>query len=114
AVLWNLRPVAPVRWLAWLMMLFAFTFFAASLSNPNPGTIGAPTSTRSPRGVIKITRHPGFVAFSLFGFAHMLTNGFVGDLIFFATFPAVSIIGGRHQDHRKLADIGESYRSLVE
>src|SRR5205807_8659947 len=65
-------------------------------------------------GVLKITRHPGFVAFSLFGFPHMLMNGFVGDLIFFATFPAVSIIGGRHQDHRKLSEIGASYRTLVE
>ena len=66
------------------------------------------------RGVQKLTRHPGFVAFSLFGFAHMLMNGWVGDVIFFGTFPALGILGGRHQDQRKLRELGENYRRFVE
>ena len=35
-------------------------------------------------------------------------------MIFFGTFPALSIIGGMHQDARKEAQLGASYRSLVD
>jgi uncharacterized membrane protein len=113
AMLWDLRAIAPVRWLTWLLMLAAFVFIVASFLNPNPATAGKPSSD-APHGILKITRHPGFVAFTLFGLAHMLMNGSLGDLIFFATFPALGILGGFHQDRRKLRELGESYRRFME
>jgi uncharacterized membrane protein len=114
AMLWNLRGVPPVRWLVWLLMLIAFTIFIAGLINPSPASMAGPSSrTAAPRGILKLTRHPGFVGFSIFGLAHVLMNGFVGDILFFATFPALSIIGGVHQDQRKLAELGDSYRTLM-
>jgi uncharacterized membrane protein len=116
AMLWNLRDVPPIRWLVWLLMLFAFIIFIASFVTPNPGSMGAmgeDAQASTARGVLKISRHPGFVAFSTFGIAHLLMNGFVGDVIFFGTFPALSIIGGMHQDARKKAQLGASYQSLV-
>ena len=113
AMLWNLRGVAPVRWLVWVMMLAAVTLFVAGMINPNPASMGAPSASASPRGILKLTRHPGFVAFGIFGFAHMLMNGWAGDLIFFGSFPALAILGGLHQDRRKIIEIGESYRSLM-
>jgi uncharacterized membrane protein len=112
-MLWNLRDVSPVRWLAWLMMLAALILFVASLINPNPGAFGAPSSAGKAHGVLKITRHPSFVALSMFGLAHMMMNGFAGDLIFFATFPALGILGGLHQDRRKLREIGDRYRAFM-
>src|SRR5208282_5590278 len=112
-MLWNLRDVAPLRWLVWLMMLAAFILFVASLINPNPGAVGAPSSAGTARGILKLTRHPSFVALSIFGLAHMLMNGFAGDILFFATFPAVGILGGLHQDRRKLEEIGDKYRRFM-
>lgn len=112
AMLWDLRGVGPVRWVSWLLMLLAFIFFAAGLMNQSPAGMGGAGREVTPSGVLKLTRHPGFVAFSMFGFAHMLMNGFIGDLAFFATFPALSIFGGIHQDHRKEQELGESYRKL--
>lgn len=112
AMLWNLRAVEPVRWLSWVLMLLAFIVFAASFVNPNPATLGAPAGSGTAAGILKITRHPGFVGFTLFGVAHMLMNGYLGDLMFFATFPALSIIGGFHQDRRKEQELGDSYRKL--
>jgi uncharacterized membrane protein len=108
-MLWNLRAVAPVRWLVWLMMLAAVVIFVASFITPNPATIGVPTGDGTPRGVLKLTRHPAFVAFSLFGFAHMLMNGWIGDLAFFATFPLLGLVGAWHQDRRKLREKDERY-----
>ncbi len=112
-LLWYLRADAPLRWLVWAMMLAAFVLLAAGLITPSPAGIGAPAAA-APRGMLKVTRHPSFVAFALFGFAHMLMNGWAGDAIFFATFPALGIIGGRHQDARKLLEVGESYRKFMD
>ena len=114
-MLWNLRDIPMVRYLVWLLMLLSLIILIAGFITPNPGAMGAQEADKrasSARGILKISRHPGFVAFSTFGFAHMLMNGFLGDLIFFGTFPALSIIGGFHQDARKEAQLGNSYKSL--
>jgi len=111
-ILWYLRADAPIRWLAWILMLTALILFVGSFINPNPAGM-APGGSTEPRGILKITRHPSFVAFSLFGIAHMLMNGWVGDAIFFGMFPALGILGGMHQDQRKIRDLGDSYREFV-
>jgi len=112
-MLWNLRGVGSIRGLTWILTLTALIFFVASFVNPNPVSIGAPTSTAGPHGILKITRHPNFVALILFGFAHILMNGWAGDVIFFGTFPVLGIAGGLHQDRRKLSEVGESYARFV-
>ncbi len=111
-LLWYLRVVAPVRWLAWVLMLTALILFVGSFINPNPAGM-APGGSTEPRGILKITRHPSFVAFSLFGIAHMLMNGWAGDVIFFGMFPALGILGGMHQDQRKIRELGDRYRDFV-
>ncbi len=112
-ILWYLRVVAPIRWLAWILMLAALVLLVGSFITPNPGGIGASADKSEPRGLLKITRHPGLVAFSLFGIAHMLMNGWAGDVIFFGMFPALGIIGGMHQDQRKLRELGDRYRAFM-
>jgi uncharacterized membrane protein len=112
-MLWYLRGVASLRWLVWLLMLVALIMWVASLMTPNPGALGAPDNI-APRGILKLTRHPGFVAFAIFGFAHMLMNGWAGDIVFFGVFPTLGIFGGLHQDHRKRRSMGERYRRFVE
>ncbi len=112
-LLWTLRDFEAVRWLSWVLMVAALVLLVAGLMTPSPVAIGGSPDARA-RGVLKLTRHPSFVAFALFGFAHMLMNGFVGDVIFFGTFPVLGILGGWHQDSRKLASLGESYRRFVE
>ncbi len=113
-MLWNLRGIAPLRWLVWLLMLVALVMWVASFMTPNPGTIGAPDRDSAPRGILKLTRHPNFVALSIFGFAHMLMNAWLGDIVFFAVFPVLGIAGGLHQDRRKLREMGDRYRSFLE
>ena len=111
-MLWYLRDVPPVRWLAWVLMLASLIFLVAGLVSPSPAAVGTP-SPQPPRAILKITRHPAFVAFALFGFAHMLMNGWVGDLFFFGSFPALGILGGIHQDRRKIGELGDSYRKFL-
>ena len=54
-LLWYLRAVAPIRWLAWILMLVALILFVGSFINPNPGGLGAPPNRTEPRGILKIT-----------------------------------------------------------
>jgi uncharacterized membrane protein len=114
AMLWNLRGDSPVRWLAWVLMLIALILIVAGLTNPSPAQSFVPAAKGAPHGVLKITRHPTFVGLAMFGIAHMMMNGWVGDLMFFGTFPVLGIVGGMHQDQRKLRELGASYQSLIE
>jgi uncharacterized membrane protein len=116
AMFWYLRDSGPARLLTWLLMFAALIILTAGIIKPSPSSMvaSAESSSSGAHGVLKLTRHPAFVAFSLFGFAHMLMNGWAGDLIFFGAFPALGILGGRHQDRRKLRDLGENYRRFVE
>jgi len=112
-LLWYLRADAPIRWLAWLLMLAALILLIGSFITPSPSAMGAPADSIEPRGLLKITRHPGLVGFSLFGIAHLLMNGWAGDVIFFGMFPALGIIGGMHQDGRKLRELGDRYLAFI-
>jgi|SRR5271166_436243 len=110
-MLWYLRDNDTMRALAMLLMLFAFMFFAGSLVNPAPSGMGGAV-IGEPHRILKITRHPLFVAFILFGFAHLLMNGWLGDIGFFGTFSALGLVGGWHQDSRKLGELGAAYAEL--
>jgi uncharacterized membrane protein len=114
ATLWNLRGDEPLRWLVWVLMLLALILIVAGFINPSPAQSSIPTEASAPHGILKITRHPSFVGLAMFGFAHMIMNGWTGDLIFFGTFPVLGIIGGLHQDRRKLRELGAGYRSFLQ
>jgi uncharacterized membrane protein len=112
-MLWYLRNFEAIRIVSWLLMFFALILFVASFVSPNPGAIGASGRPGKVGGMLKLTRHPSFVAIATFGFAHMLMNGSLGDVVFFGTFPALGILGGMHQDRRKIRELGEQYRALI-
>lgn len=116
AILWMLGAVTPVRWLAVVLAFSGLLLAIASFTNPSPAGIGAEMSGAQieARGVLRITRHPLFAGLGLWALAHMIVNGSVGDLFFFGTFAVVGIIGAMFQDRRKIADLGEPYRRLVE
>jgi uncharacterized membrane protein len=112
AMLWTLRGEPGARMLTWLLMFGAVILLVGGLINPNPAAIGAPAGNR-PSGILKITRHPSFVAFIGFGLGHLLMNGWMGDIIFFGGFVVLGIAGGVHQDRRKLREIGAPYREFL-
>jgi uncharacterized membrane protein len=112
-MLWYFRGIDPIRWLAWLLMFAAFILLVGALVNPNPGAIGAPTG-RSVSGIQKVTRHGFFVAVILFVIAHLMMNGWFGDICFFGSLGALAVLGGWHQDQRKLSELGPSYRAFLD
>lgn len=114
-MLWNLRDVPVARYVAIVLMVTAIPLMVASFATPSPTAIGSPNeSMAEPRGVLKITRHPLFWAIGLFAVAHLMMNGWLGDVIFFGTLLLTVVVGVQHQDARKLRSLGESYRRFCE
>jgi uncharacterized membrane protein len=113
-LLWTtLGPAALARGANHVLMAVALVLFVASLLPRG----AAPSSmlARGPaavQGMTRITRHPMLASFGLFGIAHLLVNGSLGDVIFFAGFLLFTRIGGGHQDGRKAREIA-GYDALI-
>jgi uncharacterized membrane protein len=89
-----------------VLMLMALIVLGQSLATPSPMTTVAEmtgTFRARARGIQRVTRHPQNFAFALFGFAHMLSNSFVGDWLFFGGFLVYGMLSALHQDRRTLS-----------
>jgi len=99
-ILWSLRFVPAVRWLAIGLAAVAFALLVLSFMQPSP-TGMTPGAAKRSRGVTRITRHPLFIAIGLWAVSHLLVNGSLADVVFFGGFVAFGVIGAAHQDARK-------------
>ncbi len=100
------RPSSSMMVVTDVLMFLAFIVLAQGLATPSPMTTEAEMSGEYPekaRGIQRITRHPGNFAFALFGVAHMLSNPYVGDWIFFGGFVVFGLVSSMHQERRTLA-----------
>jgi len=100
-------------WLIWIVslgMVASIVLLVAGVAHPSPANMspGEPITT----GVYRITRHPRFMAFAIFGLLHLIVNGAATDIVFFGGFVAFALIGGWHQDQRKLASGDARYRDF--
>lgn len=98
-------PDSGLRLTTQVLMLLAVIVLGQSLATSNPMTTMAEMTGRfrgRARGIQRVTRHPQNFAFGLFGFAHMLSNPFVGDWIFFGGFLVYGLLSAVHQDSRTL------------
>ena len=110
--LWNLVKLPGVRWVGYAAMGAAFVLVVAGLVQPSPASIRAGKPVV--RGVARITRHPLLMGLGLWGVAHLLlAMVHASELAFFGGFPIFAVVGCDHQDKRKLATLGESYRAYV-
>ncbi len=117
---WQNRHLGPVLWefnpwvergIALVLMLFAIEFLVLSLGNPSPASMLP--GNNEPRGILRITRHPMNMGFALFGLAHLLSNGTVGDIAFFGSFAIVGIVGPFHLDARLKKQRGEGFAEFL-
>lgn len=94
-----------VRDLNVALMAFAFILLVSGLIARPPSSLMPAGGTPEPSGVTRITRHPTFAAFWLFGIAHCLVNGSLADLVFFGGLSVFAWIGAAHQDSRKIETV---------
>jgi uncharacterized membrane protein len=106
AHLWYFGHIAVLRWLGYAAMALAFAIFVGGLLTPSPA--GMIPTRGEVRGVLRITRHPLFMAAGLFGLLHLaIANVNAAEFAFFAGFPLFALVGCRHQDARRRAESPE-------
>jgi uncharacterized membrane protein len=113
-LLWTtLGPAVVARGASQVLMGLALVLLVASLlpGGAAPSAMQARGPARA-QGVTRVTRHPMLAAFGLFGVAHLLVNGSLGDVIFFGGFPLFTRVGGHHQDGRKAHEV-RGYDELI-
>ena len=113
---WQNRHLGPVLWefnpwvergIALVLMLVAVEFLALMLADPSPASM-LPGS-KEPRGILRVTRHPMNMGLALFGLAHLLANGTVGDVAFFGSFFVLGVVGPFQMDARLKKTRGEGF-----
>jgi len=108
-LLWHLGGNPAVRWTMYAGSGIAFAIMAAGLARPSPASL-MPGGTEV-RGVYRITRHPLFMGIGLLAALHLAVAAVnTAELAFFGGFLAFTLVGCRHQDRRKLATLGDSFR----
>jgi uncharacterized membrane protein len=108
--LWEVSPLVE-RIIALPLMLFALVLLFLMMATPSPTSM-MPGALEA-RGVLRITRHPMNMAFALFGLAHIIANGALGDVFFFGQFLVLGVLGAYHQDARKKKEGGDEVRAFM-
>jgi len=93
-----------------ILMLPATLLVVFGLTTPNPtsvaqeGTLGQP-----PRGIVRVTRHPFLTGVGLWALLHLIGNGDVASLVFFATWAIVALAGTVSIDAKRRRLLGAAW-----
>lgn len=101
--LWVPTPAA--LWAPLVVMPVALLLLVASLTTPNPTSVGMERVLQAPepaRGILRITRHPMLWGFVLWAAAHAVANGDAASLVLFVAV-AVPALAGMFSIDRKRA-----------
>ena len=112
--LWG--QVYTARWIALVLMLFAFLLVVVGIASPNPTSIGGEqliSRGEAARGIFRITRHPFLMGVALWALVHLSYNGDLASLIFFGSFLVLAVLGPLYIDRKLRNALGESWRSFA-
>eukprot|EP00271_Cylindrocystis_brebissonii_P007298 TRINITY_DN20661_c0_g1_i1.p1 TRINITY_DN20661_c0_g1~~TRINITY_DN20661_c0_g1_i1.p1 ORF type:complete len:231 (+),score=24.84 TRINITY_DN20661_c0_g1_i1:245-937(+) len=111
----SLTQTRPMRYLGLATKVTAAIGFGQAISAPNPIAESAfkTDDKAAPKvevtGVYRITRHAMFSSVALLGIGNILTRGHAGDLVYWAGFPTVWLLGCAHQDTRKRNELPKEF-----
>ena len=91
------------------LMLPAFVLVVMGLLTPNPTAVAQEKlADEPPRGIVRITRHPFLVGVAIWAIVHLVGNGDVASLLFFASFAVVAVAGTVSIDAKRRRMLGEA------
>src|SRR6201993_4566629 len=100
--------------IAIILMLPAALLVVIGLTTPNPtsiaqeGRVGQP-----PQGIVRITRHPFLTGVGLWALVHLIGNGDVASLVFFATWAIVALAGTVSIDRKRQRLLGAAWEPFA-
>ena len=96
------KPVAIV------LMLPAFLLVVIGLTTPNPTSVAQEALVdRPPQGIVRITRHPFLIGVAIWAGVHLVGNGDVASLLFFAALAIVAVAGTASIDAKRRRVLGD-------
>ncbi len=112
-------PDPALYWLAKVTMPIAFILLVGGFMVPNPTNVGMSldedpaTAGSLARGVTRITRHPLQWAIVIWGVGHIVANGDVVSVVFFASFVTLSGLGSWLMDIKKAKTMGPGWEAYA-
>jgi uncharacterized membrane protein len=100
--------------IAIILMLPAALLVVIGLMTPNPtsvaqeGRVGQP-----PQGILRITRHPFLTGVGLWALVHLIGNGDVASLVFFANWAIVAVAGTVSIDAKRRRLLGSTWEPFA-
>jgi uncharacterized membrane protein len=97
-----------------LLMVPAALLVAMGLATPNPTSVAQEARVaQPPHGIVRVTRHPFLVGVALWALVHLVANGDMASLVFFATWAIVSLAGTVSIDAKRRRKLGAAWDSFA-
>jgi len=102
------KPIAIV------LMLPASLLVVIGLTTPNPTSLAQEERVaQPPQGIVWITRHPFLTGVGLWALVHLIGNGDVASLVFFATWAIVALAGTVLIDAKRRRLLGAAWEPFA-
>ena len=83
------------------------------LTTPNPTSVAQEGRVQPPQGIVRITRHPFLTGVGLWALLHLIGNGDVASLVFFATWAIVALAGTVSIDAKRRRLLGDAWEPFA-
>jgi uncharacterized membrane protein len=96
------------------LMLPATGLVAIGLTTPNPTSVAQEArAAQPPQGIVRVTRHPFLMGVALWALVHVVGNGDVASLVFFATWAVIALAGAVSIDAKRRRLLGAAWDSFA-
>jgi uncharacterized membrane protein len=97
-----------------ILMLPASLLVVIGLTTPNPTAVAQENRlAQPPQGIVRVTRHPFLTGVSLWALVHLIGNGDVASLVFFAVWAVVALAGTVSIDRKRRRLLGEAWEPFA-
>ena len=97
-----------------ILMLPASLLAVIGLTTPNPTSVAQEGRlAQPPRGIVRVTRHPFLTGVGLWALVHLIGNGDVASLVFFAVWAVVAIAGTVSIDRKRRRLLGAAWEPFA-
>jgi uncharacterized membrane protein len=97
-----------------ILMLPASLLVVIGLATPNPTSVAQENRlAQPPQGIVRVTRHPFLTGVGLWALVHLIGNGDVASLVFFAVWAVVALAGTVSIDKKRQRLFGAAWEPFA-
>jgi uncharacterized membrane protein len=97
-----------------ILMLPASLLVVIGLTTPNPTAVAQENRlAQPPRGIVRVTRHPFLTGVGLWALVHLIADGDVASLVFFAVWAVVALAGTVSIDRKRQRLFGAAWEPFA-